>query len=295
MTVLDELVREAGIDIIPEPAYAISGVIPEPLQAWIETERSVYRRWASQAESPASRALLASALEAGHHHPEDLATMIAHRPVYGWAMRADGERRQLHRAICRMVDFALDAWRAAQNQLPTIARIVIWQSDATEYEVHARGTSFRLSASDLLSPAKFAQQYLNACQVCVSMPKAPQWRDTVNGLLQTATCHDFREEGNDAYFTEIVRSTILRLPIADEYTEEVSRVAQLAQHPDGRWILCLHPLVQRIRGQIDTTQPKVAATLVTLGAERGVTRWPNGGQARVWFIPSHLAPTSSDT
>lgn len=295
MTVLDDLASEAGLTLVPEPDWQISSFIPEDMQAWIETERSVYRRWASQVESPASRGLLASALDAGHHHPEDLCALVAHRPVYQWAMRPEPERRQLRRAICRMVQHAIEAWQAQQSRLPSITRIVIWQSDATEYEVHARGTSWRMTASDLLSPAKFSQAYLNACQVAVDMPKASAWRDTINRLLQTAVVHDFRDEGNDAYFLEIVRATITRLPLAEEYSEELSRVAQLAQHPDGRWVLCLHPLVQRLRGSTDTTQPKVAATLVTLGLERTVTRWPDGKQARVWFLPSHLAPTSSDT
>lgn len=290
VTRLLDLATEAGIEVAPSPEYPVAAALPEAIQAWIETERSVYRRWASQAESPASRSLMGAAIDAGHRRPADLVTLAAHRPCYGWALRSPDDRRQLARALSRMADQALEQWQAQQARLPTIDRVVIWQSDETEYEIHARGTSFRMSASDLMSPSRFAVAYLQSVQIAPDMPKPGQWRDTVNALLATATVHDLREDGQGAWFLEVVRTCIRRLPVLDELSEELSQRASIGVTEDGQAVICLHPLVSRVKAVCETSQPRVSAALVTLLAKRGVTRFPDGQQCRVWFLPPELSP-----
>jgi hypothetical protein len=290
MTRLLDLATDAGIEVAPSPEYPVAATLPEPIQAWIEQERTVYRRWASTGESPASRALMAAAVEAGHRRPGDLVALAAHRPCYGWAARSATDRQQLARALSKMADQVLAAWAQQQARLPTIDRVVIWQSDATEYEIHARGTMFRLTPADLLSPSRFAIAYLSACQIAPEMPKPGIWRDMVNGLLASATIHDLSQEGNQAYFLEVVRDCIRRMPVEDELTEEVSRRPVIGVTETGEAIICLHPLIQRVKAITECSQPRLVAALVTLLAKRGVTRFPDGTQVRTWVLPPDLAP-----
>jgi hypothetical protein len=281
-----DLAEEAGLTIAVEPVYVVASGIRDEVIHWLETEKGAHRLWSAAQEMPASRKLIMAALDAGFRVPDDLVTLAAHRPAHGWSRLAEAERTELARRLSRAVDAASARWAAQQDRYPRIDRVVIWQSDATVYDVHARGRVWRVDAVTLLSPSRFAASYLQACQVAVDMPKPSSWRDAVNALLTGAETHDLSEDGNEAYFRACVHTTLQRLPTLDELSADVCRVASLAPHDEG-YLFALHPLVSRIKSQMDASQPAIVAALVTLGASRYTTRI-EGNLARLWLAPRTL-------
>ncbi|MDF1561947.1 MAG: hypothetical protein P1V51_02815 [Deltaproteobacteria bacterium] len=200
-------------------------------------------------------------IEAGITEPLAIGTTIACRP--DGAALAKGDRY-----IARTVARALEAATAAEEDDADVEvdAVTIYESDPVVVLFEVEGRTFEVNASQLATPTKFRERFINAVHRVPTLQKGHAWTEWVNSVLENAErVEQPPEASTEAALREAVQDFISGLPDSDEPTALDSRIYS----QDREQFISLKIVLDGVKEDHDVTRTTLAATMRGLGHTGG--------------------------
>lgn len=181
-----------------------------------------------------------------------------------------------------------------RNELSfSVQRLVVYASDPPCYELHVTNERepMMISSSDLMSPGRFCQRYLERYH---SLPDVPQdykrWRAIVNGWLTDSEKVDQPDDASEAAAICLgAASAIDRLAVVSRL-EDIGG-GQKCVEIEGSRCFKLQTIASALRSDFPTLRrPTLGAALRRIGCSNKVVRVDAVGIARLWIAPVAWPP-----